>query len=596
MLINLEFDENALGAPQSFRDTVQSAANLIDATFVDPITVNLSVGYGELTVGPTASPLSNGAAEALAVGGGVFSYGQVRSLLAGQVSGDVLSGVQALPDAAAIQGQSTVAVWSAEEKALGLAPADAPGLDGATGFAADIPSDLLQGVAVHELTHAMGRVIASDGQADVLDLYRFASPGAHLFGQSQAPTAYFSLDGGTTDLADYGQGSDPADFLNSSGRTPNDLFNEFYTAGTLQQFTPVDLLQMEALGFHLAAPDAPAASVVHTADASYRAPAGVTTIYLDGAGQTVTANDAGDTLFSNDGANALIGGTGNDVLHLGRGGDWAAGGAGDDLFAFAGVPWAGVHITDFGVGDVLDLTGLMSTTADTGPDGFADGYLAVTGDGQGDAQVWAQYAVSGGWWLVVTLDGVSPSSLLTWNDLVAVGASASSGVAGPAEVATADAHYTAASSVKAITLTGSQQYVDASATSGVTITSDDTGNVLIGGAGDDLFHIGRGGDWIAGGAGADTFAYSGTPWTGGGITDFNPAEGDRIDVTGLLQSSGYTGSTPFADGYLKLASDAAGDAQLWSDVHQPGNDGWWLVATLDGVSTSSLSYSGGLIT
>jgi Ca2+-binding RTX toxin-like protein len=259
----------------------------------------------------------------------------------------------------------------------------------------------------------MGRVIASDGQADVLDLYRFASPGAHLFGQSQAPTAYFSLDGGATDLADYGQGSDPADFLNSSGRTPNDLFNEFYTAGTLQQFTPVDLLQMEALGFRLAAPGKPSGSVVHTADASYRAPAGVTTIYLEGAGQTVTANDAGDTFFSNDGANALIGGAGNDVFHLGRGGDWAAGGAGADLFAFAGVPWAGAHVTDFGVGDVLDLTGLMSTTADTGSDGFADGYLKLASDAAGDAQLWSDVHQPGndGWWLVATLDGVSTSSL-----------------------------------------------------------------------------------------------------------------------------------------------------------------------------------------
>jgi hypothetical protein len=33
-----------------------------------------------------------------------------------------------------------------------------------------------------------------------------------------------------------------------------------------------------------------------------------------------------------------------------------------------------------------------------------------------------------------------------------------------------------------------------------------------------------------------------------------------------------------------------------SDLHQAGNDGRWLVATLDGVSTSSLHYSGDLVT
>jgi Ca2+-binding RTX toxin-like protein len=597
MLLNLEFDQNALGAPQSFRDTIQSAANLIDATFTDPITVNLSIGYGELTVGSTVYTLTNGAAESEATSGAIFSYSQVRSLLAGQVSSDVLSGVQALPDAAAVQGQSNVVVWSAEEKALGLLPANASGLDGAAGFATDIPVNLLEGVALHELTHAMGRVITSGSQADVFDLDRFSSPGVHLFGQSAGAAAYFSLDGGNTPLADYGQNSDPADFLNSSGLTPNDAFNEYYGSGTLQQFSPADLLQMEALGFHVAAPTT--GSVVYTASPSYVAPAGVTTIYLQGTSQGVTANNAGDTIWSNDTGNYLFGGTGNDVFHLGRGGDWAAGGGGDDVFAIAGIPWAGDHITDFSAGDVLDLTGLMSTTADTGSDGFADGYLAITGDGQGDAQVWAQYGVSSGWWLVATLYGVAPSSLQHSGDVITLGAAASIDpptTAVTTAVSTADPHYTAASTVTAITLTGSQQYIDASATNGVTINSNDSGNVLIGGPGNDTFHIGRGGDWIAGGAGADTFAYATTPWAGGGITDFNPAEGDRIDVSGLLQTSGYGGSDPFADGYLKLTTDSGGNAQLWSDMNQPGNDGWWLVATLDGVSTSSLHYSGGLIT
>jgi hypothetical protein len=595
MLINLEYDSNALGAPQSFRDTIQSAANLLDTTFTDPITVNLSVGYGELTVGSTVYSLTNGAAESVASGGQYFSYNQVRSLLAGQVSSDVLSGVQALPDAAAVQGQSNVVVWSAEEKALGLIPAGATGLDGAAGFATDIPTNLLEGVALHELTHAMGRVTASGGQADVFDLYRFASPGAHVFGQTSTG-GYFSLDGGNTPLADYGQNSDPADFLNSAGLTPNDAFNEYYGSGTLQQLSPVDLLQMEALGFHAATQNAGTGSVVYTAAPSYAAPAGVTTIYLQGSSQGVYANNAGDTIWSNDTGNYLFGGTGNDVFHLGRGGDWAAGGGGNDTFAFAGIPWAGGHITDFGGGDVLDLTGLMSTTADGGSDGFADGYLAITGDGQGDAQVWAQYGVSSGWWLVVTLQGVAPSSLQHSGDVITVGSLSGAGAGGgPTDISTADAHYTAPSSVTSITLTGSQQYIDASATNGVTINSTDSGNVLIGGPGNDVFHLGRGGDWVAGGAGADTFAYASTPWVGGGITDFNAAEGDRIDVSGLLQSSGYGGSDPFADGFLKLTSDSSGNAQLWSDMNQPGNSGWWLVATLDGVSTSSLHYAGGLI-
>jgi len=333
-------------------------------------------------------------------------------------------------------------------------------------------------------------------------------------------------------------------------------------------------------------------SIVHTGAASYTAPDGVTTIYLTGANKTIHGNNAGDSFFSNDTGNALIGGTGNDTFHLGRGGDWAAGGGGGDTFDFAAIPWAAGGITDFGAGDVLDLGGLLATTQDIPAGGFSDGYLQLTNDGAGNTDVWARYATTGAdsnWWLVTVLDGITTASLDAHHTVVTLAPTAF-------QVSTSAADYVAPAWVTSIFLTGAQQHIDASATTGVTIGSNDSGNALIGGAGNDSFYLGRGGDWVAGGAGADTFAYLATPWAAGGITDFNAAEGDKIDVTRLLAASGYTGSAPFADGYLQLTADSSGNAQLWSDVHQPGNDGWWLVATLDGVSTNSLHYAGGLIT
>src|ERR1700732_4148906 len=47
MFINLVYDAPALAPPQSFRDGVQAAANIIQADFINPITINISVGYGE---------------------------------------------------------------------------------------------------------------------------------------------------------------------------------------------------------------------------------------------------------------------------------------------------------------------------------------------------------------------------------------------------------------------------------------------------------------------------------------------------------------------------------------------------------------------
>jgi hypothetical protein len=113
-----------------------------------------------------------------------------------------------------------------------------------------------------------------------MDLYRFSSAGTYLFGNAAAPASasYFSLDGGRTDLADYGQTADPSDFLNSSGRTPGDPLNEYYNASTAQGLSHVDLLQMEALGFHAApassggtpAPAPPSVAVqVHANDLSH---------------------------------------------------------------------------------------------------------------------------------------------------------------------------------------------------------------------------------------------------------------------------------------------------------------------------------------
>ena len=59
------------------------------------------------------------------------------------------------------------------------------------------------------------------------------------------------MDGGITKLADYGQFSDPSDFLNTGVQGANDPFNEFYSSSTNQFLSAVDLQQLDALGFHV---------------------------------------------------------------------------------------------------------------------------------------------------------------------------------------------------------------------------------------------------------------------------------------------------------------------------------------------------------
>jgi hypothetical protein len=240
LTINLMFDAAAMAAPQSFRDGITAAMQMICAVVTDHITLNFSIDYSGTGRGAFGGPS----------GGNYVSYSTVRADLVNNASpGDTT--FNSLPSGSTIAGQSQVAVWYSQEKLWGLLSPTGSEVDGSASFATDISPSLLVGVALHEITHAMGRVPYGP-QPDVFDFYRFTSPGTNLLsGSSNAPPAYFSLNGGVTKLADYGQTSDPSDFLNSGVQGSTDPFNEFYSNTTQQQLTAMDLMQLDALGFHL---------------------------------------------------------------------------------------------------------------------------------------------------------------------------------------------------------------------------------------------------------------------------------------------------------------------------------------------------------
>ncbi|HZP59134.1 MAG TPA: NF038122 family metalloprotease, partial [Opitutaceae bacterium] len=249
--INLEFDAAAMAAPASFRAGIEQAAAMLSAALTDPITVNISIDYSGTGGGAAGGP----------TGGYYEPYTTVRADLVNNASpGDTT--FNSLPTGSSIAGQTQVAVWYAQLKEMGLISATGTEVDGSATFATDINSNLLVGVALHELTHAMGRVpygpttgqTTPTPQPDIFDFFRFTSAGNILIdGDATAPAAYFSLNNGVTKIADYGQTSDSSDFLNSGLAGPTDPFDEFYSSSTQQQLTALDLKQLDALGFHLAA-------------------------------------------------------------------------------------------------------------------------------------------------------------------------------------------------------------------------------------------------------------------------------------------------------------------------------------------------------
>ena len=225
--INLIFDAAAMAAPASFRTGIEQAASILSATITNKITVNINIDYSGTGGGAAAGPDN----------GQYVSYSTVRAdLIANAAPGDTT--FNALPTGSTIQGQSQVAVWNAQLKLFGLlSPNSTTTDDGSATFATDINSNLLVGVALHELTHAIGRV-PYGSQPDIFDFYRFTSAGTRLFTDNiPASSAYFSLDGGNTKIADFGVSSDPSDFLNSGVQGGNDPFNEFYSSSTLQTLT-----------------------------------------------------------------------------------------------------------------------------------------------------------------------------------------------------------------------------------------------------------------------------------------------------------------------------------------------------------------------
>ncbi|KQU71853.1 hypothetical protein ASC75_24125 [Aminobacter sp. DSM 101952] len=92
-------------------------------------------------------------------------------------------------------------------------------------------------------------------------------------------------------------------------------------------------------------------------------------------------------------------------------------------------------------------------------------------------------------------------------------------------------------------------------------------DLLFGGDGNDILHGGDGADTMTGGSGADTFVISAD--TLGAIndviTDFNPAEGDQIDLSELLKGIAPNTNLETA-GYVKIEDQGNGTSILSVDV------------------------------
>ena len=89
---------------------------------------------------------------------------------------------------------------------------------------------------------------------------------------------------------------------------------------------------------------------------------------------------------------------------------------------------------------------------------------------------------------------------------------------------------------------------------GSTLTSGEGNDYIDGGAGNDILIGGEGDDILFGGSGSDTFTWQTGDLGNDVIRDFNAAEGDRIDLSDLLQ--GEENATDISQ-YLRLDTDTS---------------------------------------
>src|SRR5436190_1562113 len=243
----------------SFLADEQTAINILQSTFTDNISVVFDVSFGSYR----GAPLQNQLVSLADVNpDAVFflNYSQLRQdlLTFGQPGFFTPAN---LPAATGLNGKTNFWVSSSVGACFGLFTNLTDGFVGIGNKFA--PGGERISPFLHELGHAIGRVPENIGGAfSALDLVRFVSQRNRLFDGSKPnhTPAYFSLDGGATKIADWGQESDVSDFLGPfsnppSNLTPNDPFDE--NVGNLGQLTTADILVTEALGFKTVPPAPP---------------------------------------------------------------------------------------------------------------------------------------------------------------------------------------------------------------------------------------------------------------------------------------------------------------------------------------------------
>lgn len=285
--------------------------------------------------------------------------------------------------------------------------------------------------------------------------------------------------------------------------------------------------------------------------------------------------DGNDQMYGGAASDTLSGDAGNDTLDGGAGDDILTGGAGNDLYF---VDSAGDVVVELAGGGTDTVS--SSVSFDLGLQAANTENLVLTGtadiDGTGTAGINSLTGNSGN----NRLDGGAGADKMAGgagNDTYVVD-SASDRITDTSGFDTVESsvNFTLAPSLENLELYGAALRGTGNS-AGNALTGNANANVLSGLGGGDILDGGLGADTLTGGAGADIFTFTATDGASDTVTDFNRAQGDKIDIADLL-----TGFDPLTDDITQFVRiDSVGTGSVLFVDADGGGDSFVQIATLN---------------